>query len=130
MVSKPLPIPLLLVCNLLIIRHTLVSATNVKQEIQLNEETVSAGSPYKNYNPEAKGALATIRQLILLVDILKLKRWQVKKSSPRTVSGCHIRQWAACVWTFLVMKIIQTSVVNWIWKSCSHDCLYCKWNRL
>ena len=64
MVSKPLPIPLLLVCNLLIIRHTLVSATNVKQEIQLNEETVSAGSPYKNYNPEAKGALATIRQLI------------------------------------------------------------------
>ena len=36
----------------------------MKQEIQLNEETVSAGSPYKNYNPEAKGALATIRQLI------------------------------------------------------------------
>ncbi len=34
------------------------------EEIQLNEETVSAGSPYKNYNPEAKGALATIRQLI------------------------------------------------------------------
>ena len=32
MVSKPLPIPLLLVCNLLIIRHTLVSATNVKQQ--------------------------------------------------------------------------------------------------
>ena len=29
MVSKPLPIPLLLVCNLLIIKHTLVSATNV-----------------------------------------------------------------------------------------------------
>lgn len=34
------------------------------EEIQLNEETVSAGSPYKNYNPEAKGVLATIRQLI------------------------------------------------------------------
>lgn len=34
------------------------------EEIQLNEETVSAGSPYKNYNPEAKGALPTIRQLI------------------------------------------------------------------
>jgi len=84
----------------------MVYGNPVTEEIQLNEETVSAGSPYKNYNPEAKGAL----------DILKLKRWQVKKSSPRTVSGCHIRQWAACVWTFLVMKIIQTSVVNWIWK--------------
>ncbi len=35
-----------------------------KEEIQLNEETVSAGAPYKNYNPEAKDALATIRQLI------------------------------------------------------------------
>lgn len=34
------------------------------EEIQLNEETVSAGSPYKNYNPEAKAALSTIRQLI------------------------------------------------------------------
>lgn len=32
MVSNPLPIPLLLVCNLLIIKHTLVSATNVKQQ--------------------------------------------------------------------------------------------------
>ena len=27
------------------------------EEIQLNEETVSAGSPYKNYNPEAKGSI-------------------------------------------------------------------------
>lgn len=34
------------------------------EEIQLNEETVSAGSPYKNYNPEAKEALPAIRQLI------------------------------------------------------------------
>ncbi len=34
------------------------------EEIQLNEETVSAGAPYKNYNPEARAALSTIRQLI------------------------------------------------------------------
>lgn len=34
------------------------------EEIQLNEETVSAGSPYKNYNPDGKAALSTIRQLI------------------------------------------------------------------
>ena len=94
----------------------MVYGNPVTEEIQLNEETVSAGSPYKNYNPEAKGALATIRQLIFAGRYPEAKRWQVKKSSPRTVSGCHIRQWAACVWTFLVMKIIQTSVVNWIWK--------------
>lgn len=42
----------------------MVYGNPVTEEIQLNEETVSAGSPYKNYNPEAKGALATIRQLI------------------------------------------------------------------
>lgn len=35
-----------------------------KEEIQLNEETVSAGFPYKNYNPEAKEALPEIRRLI------------------------------------------------------------------
>lgn len=31
---------------------------------QLNEETVSAGSPYQNYNKEARAALPQIRQLI------------------------------------------------------------------
>lgn len=36
----------------------------VNEEIQLNEETVSAGSPYKNYNSEAKNALPAIRKLI------------------------------------------------------------------
>lgn len=34
------------------------------EEIQLNEETISAGSPYKNYNPDAKKALPAIRNLI------------------------------------------------------------------
>ena len=33
----------------------MVYGNPVTEEIQLNEETVSAGSPYKNYNPEAKG---------------------------------------------------------------------------
>ena len=36
----------------------------VEEEMQLNEETVSAGFPYKNYNPDAKGALQEIRQLV------------------------------------------------------------------
>ena len=34
------------------------------EEIQLNEETVSAGAPYENHNPEAKDALDEIRRLI------------------------------------------------------------------
>ena len=42
----------------------MVYGNPVNEEIQLNEETVSAGSPYKNYNPEAKEALPVIRQLI------------------------------------------------------------------
>lgn len=42
----------------------MVYGNPVDEEIQLNEETVSAGSPYKNYNPDAKGSLSTIRQLI------------------------------------------------------------------
>lgn len=42
----------------------MVYGNPVSEEIQLNEETVSAGSPYKNYNPEAKNALPTIRKLI------------------------------------------------------------------
>lgn len=36
----------------------------INEEIQLNEETVSAGSPYKNYNADAKEALPVIRKLI------------------------------------------------------------------
>ncbi|NDV84447.1 glycoside hydrolase family 95 protein [Bacteroides sp. 51] len=42
----------------------MVYGNPAKEEIQLNEETVSAGSPYKNYNPDAKAALSDIRQLI------------------------------------------------------------------
>lgn len=42
----------------------MVYGNPVNEEIQLNEETISAGSPYKNYNPDAKKSLSTIRQLI------------------------------------------------------------------
>lgn len=42
----------------------MVYGNPANEEIQLNEETVSAGSPYKNYNADAKGSLSTIRQLI------------------------------------------------------------------
>ena len=42
----------------------MVYGNPVQDEIQLNEETVSAGSPYENFNPEAKGSLSAIRQLI------------------------------------------------------------------
>lgn len=34
------------------------------ERIQLNEETVSAGSPYQNYNKEGRAALGEIRRLI------------------------------------------------------------------
>ena len=34
------------------------------ERLQLNEETVSAGSPYQNYNKEGKAALGEIRRLI------------------------------------------------------------------
>jgi alpha-L-fucosidase 2 len=42
----------------------MVYGNPVDEEIQLNEETISAGSPYKNHNPEARAALPLIRQLI------------------------------------------------------------------
>lgn len=42
----------------------MVYGNPANEEIQLNEETVSAGSPYKNYNSEAKEVLPIIRQLI------------------------------------------------------------------
>ena len=35
-----------------------------KEEIQLNEETISAGSPYNNYNPEGPEYLQQVRNLI------------------------------------------------------------------
>ncbi len=35
-----------------------------KEEIQLNEETISAGGPYNNYNPEGPKYLQQVRELI------------------------------------------------------------------
>ena len=49
MVSKPLPIPLLLVCNLLIIKHTLVSATNVKIQRMNEIKVVYQGQDMEPY---------------------------------------------------------------------------------
>jgi alpha-L-fucosidase 2 len=42
----------------------MVYGNPASEEIHLNEETISAGSPYKNHNPEAREALPLIRQLI------------------------------------------------------------------
>lgn len=39
------------------------------EEIQLNEETISRGSPYNNYNPKAKEKLQAIRELIFADNI-------------------------------------------------------------
>ena len=69
------------------------------EQIQLNEETVSAGSPYQNYNPEGKVALAEIRRLIFegkyeeaqLMGGEKLLS-QVGNEMPyQTVGSLHIR---------------------------------------
>ena len=69
------------------------------EQIQLNEETVSAGSPYQNYNPEGKAALAEIRRLIFegkyeeaqLMGGEKLLS-QVGNEMPyQTVGSLHIR---------------------------------------
>lgn len=40
-----------------------------QEELQLNEETISRGSPYNNYNPKARGVIADIRSLIFADNI-------------------------------------------------------------
>lgn len=42
----------------------MVYGNPVNEEFQLNEETISKGSPYKNYNPTTKNHLDNLRQLI------------------------------------------------------------------
>lgn len=42
----------------------MVYGNPINEEIQINEETLSAGSPYANHNPNAKAALPIVRQLI------------------------------------------------------------------
>lgn len=41
------------------------------EELQLNEETFWAGSPYRNDNPDALKALPEVRKLILTASIAK-----------------------------------------------------------
>ena len=65
----------------------MVYGNPVNEEIQLNEETISAGAPYKNYNPETKNYLSEIRQLIL-----KPRHWRVRGFSRRMVLACLIKQ--------------------------------------
>ena len=66
---------------------------------QLNEETVSAGSPYQNYNKEAKASLAKIRQLIFegkyeeaqTLAGTKILSQVGNEMAYQTVGGLHIR---------------------------------------
>lgn len=43
---------------------SMVYGNPIGEEFQLNEETISKGSPYNNYNPETPEYLQTIRQMI------------------------------------------------------------------
>ena len=69
------------------------------EELQLNEETVSAGSPYQNYNPQGKEALPEIRRLIFEGRNEEAQRLggekllsQVGNEMPyQTVGSLHIR---------------------------------------
>lgn len=42
----------------------MVFGNPIHEEFQLNEETISKGSPYNNYNPATRNSLETIRSLI------------------------------------------------------------------
>ena len=42
----------------------MVFGNPLHEEFQLNEETISKGSPYNNYNPATRNSLQTIRSLI------------------------------------------------------------------
>lgn len=63
------------------------------EQLQLNEETVSAGSPYQNYNKEGKGALKEIRRLILMGIMKRPKIW-LKKN----IISCRTRNALSNSW--------------------------------
>ncbi len=53
-----------------------------EEEIQLNEETVWGGSPYRNDNPEAYGVLSEVRKLIFAGrEITAEKLWKEQKKT-------------------------------------------------
>lgn len=63
------------------------------EQIQLNEETVSAGSPYQNYNEEAKTALPEMRRLILKESTKKRRTWRQRRFFHKWGMKCLTRQW-------------------------------------
>ena len=83
----------------------MVYGNPVNEEIQLNEETISAGAPYKNYNPETKNYLSEIRQLI----------FEGKYPEAQTLAGERLLSKNGFGMPY------QTSAGNWIWKKPSHQ---------
>ena len=84
----------------------------VNEEIQLNEETVSAGSPYKNYNSEAKEALPAIRKLIF--DGNYAEAQLMAGFFLKMALECLIKQSGVCVCIFKGRRTIRIIVVSWI----------------
>lgn len=59
----------------------------VNENIQLNEETIWAGSPYRNDNPEAKKYLAEVRQLIFQKKHKEAENLVNKHFAPKNANG-------------------------------------------
>ena len=86
----------------------------VNEEIQLNEETVSAGSPYKNYNSEAKEALPAIRKLIFDGNYAEAQLMDGEKILSKNGFGMPYQQSGVCVCIFKGRRNIRLIVVSWI----------------
>ena len=76
-----------------------------EEEIQLNEETVWGGSPYRNDNPEAYGVLSEVRKLIFAGrEITAEKLW--KEHAFTKQNGMPYQTVGSLKCTFPVMKSI------------------------
>lgn len=82
------------------------------EHIQLNEETIWAGRPNNNANPNALEYIPKVRQLVFEGKYLEAQTLATEKIMAKTNSGMPINRLAICIFLFRGIHVIPITIGN------------------
>lgn len=90
----------------------MVYGTPAMENIQLNEETLWAGRPNNNANPNAMEYIPKVRQLVFEGKYLEAQTLATEKVMAKPIAVCLISHLDICVLLFPVTPATPTTIVN------------------
>lgn len=90
----------------------MVYGTPATEQIQLNEETIWAGRPNNNANPNALEYIPRVRDLVFAGKYLEAQTLATERSWQRPIRECPIKALATCESRFPDIPVTRTITGN------------------